>query len=250
MKTLKIAIVGILLSTALLAQDIRMGIVLEPKLSWLSSDLSTVDNDGMRMGFGFGFNFDYYFADNYGITTGLLINSTGGKLKFSEQEKIINIGNYIPFKLSENDLLSPDIAITYKLQYLEIPFALKFKTNEIGMITYTGQMGINIEVNVGAKGDITAENKGMNKEKMNKEINFMNLSYHAGAGIEYNLDNNTSLIAGIYYKQGFTDITTDIKKFEKEIDTDGDGVTETYIFEREKDISKLGNIVLRLGFAF
>jgi hypothetical protein len=78
------------------------------------------------------------------------------------------------------------------------------KTNEIGHFTYYAQMGLRHYFNIGARA--TATGSGLSKDNVSKEINFFNVSYFFGGGVEYNIGGNTSLTAGLFYDNGFTDV--------------------------------------------
>lgn len=215
-------------------KNLRMSLVASPQISWLKSDYKNVDKDGSTLGINAGLNVDYFFTDNYGVVLGLTISTMGGKLNYMDS---------IPFKTADKTLLLESKSgskVRYRLQYLEMPISLKFKTNEIGYITYFGQLGLTPMFNIGAKADISADNFGIDKEKINKEVNVFNAAYHIGGGLEYNLGGNTSVIAGLFYTQGFVDVTTNIDN--QEID----GIK----YSRKKDKTTLGSVMLKLGIMF
>lgn len=201
----KLLIISLLLASFSGFSQLRFGIVGTPQVTWLKSDNKLVEMDGIRLGISYGLNIDYSFSENATLTTGIFINNAGGKLQYSDTTSIFS------FEHSDIiDTLPTDVSITYKTQYLEIPLGLKFKTNEIGYITYFGQLGLTPMINISAKGDSEKPDL-IDNEKINKEVSLFNLGYHIGAGIEYNLSGNTSLLAGIIYTNGFFDITRNPK---------------------------------------
>lgn len=192
-----------IITSSIQAQSgLRFGIVVNPHISWISSDVKFEKNDGSVMGISYGLSLDNYFTDNYAFSTGLLLNHTGGKLKFDSD------GDTVYFYHSGiHDTLQDGISMRYKLQYLQIPLALKFKTEEIGMFTYYAQVGLTPQFNLKAIGSSTADL--VDHEKISEEVNVMSLGYHIGGGIEYTLQGSTAITVGILYTNGFVDITSD-----------------------------------------
>lgn len=178
--------------------NIRLGIVANPNVSWLKSDVSRIQGDGSRMGFNIGLMVDKYFAEHYAFTTGLSIHSLGGKLKYRD-EKILHTSS------SEDPTLPPGSSVQYNLQYLHIPWGLKFKTTEIGYSTFFGQLGVNTMVNIKARANAKAQN--ISREGVPEEINVFYMGYHFSGGMEYKIVGNTALVIGVTYMNGFTDIT-------------------------------------------
>ena len=184
------------------AQKVRFGIVASPQLSWIKPDLTKVNKAGARFGLNFGLNIDYFFAKNYAIHTGLTINNTGGKLKFTDP---------ITFVTTDSTFnMAADSEIKYKLQYIDVPLGFKFKTKQIGYFTYTGQFGLTGQINVAARADNDAYD--INDAGVSDEIGLFSVGYHIGGGIEYSLGGSTAVTAGILFTNGFIDITKDEQK--------------------------------------
>ncbi len=181
------------------AQNFRFGINGEVMLSWLVSDDDNVESKGMAPGFSYGLWAEYFFANNYGFTSGLRISHMGGFITYN------NDGFYI--RLKEDTAIGlPGTGLRYSLQYVEIPVALKFKTNEIGYFTYFGQFGFVPGILWRAKAR-TDNIPGFEEYKRIYDMNFFNASLLVGLGLEYNLAGNTSLLVRFSYVGGFTDIT-------------------------------------------
>ena len=185
-------------STSIFSQGWRFGIEASPQLSWMKSDKKIVDGDGTRFNLGYGLGIDYFFGKNYAFSTGITINNTGGKQKFKDS---------VFFNHNDTLLLANDASVSYKLQYLTIPLSLKFTTNEIGYITYYGQLGLTTQIRVKSTADIAANNYGIAAEKNKEDTRLFNVGYHIGAGIQYSLGGNTALVLGLIYNNGFTDVT-------------------------------------------
>jgi hypothetical protein len=104
----------------------------------------------------------------------------------------------------EHVLLPPQTKVAYNLNYLSLPIALKLKSNEIGYLIYFAEMGFLPQVNIGSRA--TSAGGALNKDNVSKEINALNMSFFFGGGIEYNIGGPTSLVAGIFFNNGFIDV--------------------------------------------
>jgi hypothetical protein len=183
----------------LAAQKISFGVFADPAISWFSSNnIKDTKNDGSRPGFNFGLTFNKYFAENYAFSTGISLLNTGGRLY-----------NTTPIVMEFNNLTVPVLAdkkVVYKIQYVSIPIGLKFKSNQIGYITFFTDLGVDPKVVVGGKVDIDGAIKG--EDAMN-ELNKFNMSYHILAGIEYSLGGSTAFVLGLGFENNFLDVTKD-----------------------------------------
>jgi len=209
------------------SDKLRLGARFDPLVSWIKSDNNFVESDGIRLGIGAGLQLDYYFEEQYAISTGLYINSVGGKLLFN---------NSVPFSHAGMlDTLPENTSMKYKLQYIEIPLNLKLISRQIGNTKYFASLGFSPQINIKATADASALNDSnsynFNDEIIKEELSLFNLSYIIGVGVELEVVGNTSLILGAFYKNGFTDITRDHE----------DGII---------DIAGLKNIGISIGLLF
>lgn len=180
-------------------ESIRLSFSAHPSLNWMSSGLNVISRGKATAGFDFGLNADLFFdtSERYALTTGLLISNTGGELDFYSPNNFAFAGESI----------KPGSSIRYRLQYLEIPMAVKLKTSHFQRWTYWGQFGISSFINIGAKGD--SSDGLLDKNDINKEVNLFNLAMNIGAGGEFDLGSGNALVIGLIYKNGFMDVTTD-----------------------------------------
>jgi hypothetical protein len=98
--------------------------------------------------------------------------------------------------------------VVYKIQYINVPIGLKFKSNQIGYITIFSDIGIDPKVLIGGKVDID-QPVNLNGESAMKELNRFNLGYHIMAGIEYSLGGSTAVVLGLGFENNFLDVTKD-----------------------------------------
>lgn len=207
---------------------LRFGFEASPFYTWLSTDSKNLPSDGGRIGLNLVANGEYAFASNYSIRTGLGLSfGQGGSLKHNEFIGVGNIFPNSPLSASSLDSIASGTVVSYRLNYLEIPFALKMKTPEYGNIKYFAEVPA---FTIGLKTSARADIGSAKDENIKGDISTFSLSWGLGAGAEYSIDGNTSIIAGLYYQTGFTDVTTD------------DGIDKTKAVARR--------IVLRIGVLF
>ncbi len=127
---------------------IRFGAFIAPNISWMKPTASTDDanqfnteSNGSRLGFTYGLMAEYFFAENYGIVTGLSVNSSGGKM-------LVTTRSTTP---AANTVSKAEFE--YRLQYLDVPLALKLRTDDINGFRFFGQLGASLGFNISKKAD-------------------------------------------------------------------------------------------------
>lgn len=163
--------------------DTRFTFVLSPQISWMKSDMDRVNNGGSKMGYNFGLLVDYFFGDNYAITSGLTINTTGGKLEY------LSSGNN-----------TVEARQRYNLRYIEIPMGLKLRSEDLKRMNIYGRFGLSPQLNIMAKDN---DDNGISDE-----VKLLDLGYHIGGGIEYSVGGKNALVFGLLFNNGFMDITS------------------------------------------
>ena len=143
--------------------------------------------------------------ENYAFSTGLFLNNTGGTYTF-------------PFTYDDGSgAITEQLESKLKLRYIEVPLTMKLKTNEIGYITYYGQIGIGTAINIRAKADTetiditTGEKATLEDVDIGDATNLFKASLIIGGGIEFNITGETYLMAGITYNGGFTNSFDGVK---------------------------------------
>jgi hypothetical protein len=180
-------------------QRIGFGIHADPVISWFSSDIKQVKNDGARPGFNFGLTYNGYFSPNYSFSTGISLVSAGGRL-VSSDTTVMEFTNF-------NSTVLPGKPVVYKIQYLSIPLGLKLQTIQIGYLTYFADLGLDPKVVISRKADIPS--LGIYGENAKRELKMFNLSYHITAGIEYSIGGTTAIVLGLNFDNNFLDVTKD-----------------------------------------
>jgi len=205
--------VAVLANHTLSAQDtgnggVRFGIKLAPNMAWVRSDTKNLDGDGSLLGYSFGLLTEFPIGQtgNYRFATGVFLNNIGGKLKstYSYTQSV-----------NGQDLQAKVVAsTTTNLRYAEIPLTIKMMTNEIGLVRYFGQLGVSTAFNLRAKQDIESTTTvgtstttfSDTKVDVMDNTNLFKAGLVVGAGLEYNVAGNTSILAGITYNNAFTTV--------------------------------------------
>jgi len=184
-------------SVSTFAQKASFSVVVDPQITWMGTDVENVHSEGGQFGFNFGLVFDKFFADNYAFSSGVFLWTTGGTLSFDDSTTV-------SFR-SGDEIVSPSSPVTYRLQYLTVPLALKLNSNQIGYFSFFAHLGVNNHVNIKKSADVPDLN--IEKVGIPDEINTFSMSYFIGGGMEYSLGGSTALLAGVYYTNGFLDVT-------------------------------------------
>jgi len=191
--------------------DFRFGFQLSPSFSWMSTDNNKINSNGTNLGLKLGVLGEYYFRENYAFMGGLGFSfNHGGTLKHDIG------GNFWPdSNLSNPDLNTGDIPLSngvnlkYGIQYVEIPFGLKMRTQEFGYLRYFAEIPVfTLGIRSQARGDISANgDNNAEKENIKDDVSLLNLSWGLGGGVEFGVNESTSIIAGLFFQNGFIDVT-------------------------------------------
>ena len=186
----------VLLTTGSVSAQIRFGVHIDPLITWLRSDVNDVTRDKARLGFDLGMSGDIYFARNYAFVTGISLFNTGGTLRYEE-----GIDNFRTKK--EYISVAKGGTVKYKMQYVKMPAAIKFKTHPIGRMVYSVNLGFDPMFRVLARADIN----GVDVGKINKEVKLLNMGWHFGFGTQYSLGQEAAIFGGLSFMNIFTDMT-------------------------------------------
>lgn len=179
----------------------RFGLTATPVFDWLRIEGNTTENAGTKFGFQYGLLFDQTIGnvERYAFSTGVVIN-------------YVNVGT-----TATDTVFDVTAESALRVQYIEIPLTMRLRTNEVNYITYYGQFGLTPGFRIKARGDFSVDgvSAGEDIDMTEKDnitdatYNLMNISLTLGAGAEYALTENTSLIGGIFWQNGFANVIDD-----------------------------------------
>lgn len=251
----------------------RMGLHLLPSIAWLDARDSHTTTDGSIGRFGFGFTADIMFADNYAIGTGINVFRNGGRQTYFDRVT----GS--PLDLANDSaqfLVRRERTLTQ--HWVELPVSFKFRTREIGHITYWGQFGLGLGLNLRATADDRLDyryrNDGgvdpvwveesvigeveINDVPVEDEVALMRAAMIVGLGIEYNLSGKTALLVGATFNNGLFNVANNrnfgASRTEEHIRPGLDGSLDPAVLEGDDagyDMKMIDNaILLSLGLLF
>jgi hypothetical protein len=242
-----------LVSTAK-SQDkkVKIGLMGSGAVSWLKPNNDGnygYKRQGLRMGYtaGIGLDFALFGSNNYAFSTGVNLMQIGGKLDYPDV-----------VAPSEDVLYTGRTTATYNLRYVDVPLTLKLKTNEIGYLTYFGQVGLGLGVNIRARQNWQQTYINGKYEPSQQDLNISDQIFLfrvpliVAAGVEYNLSGNTSMIIGAQFNNGFTNVFTK-KAPLYEVNDAGDIVTDSNgnpVKTNQKRNALTNFVALNLGIFF
>ena len=218
LKNVAILALGMFVTQVSFAQgEFRFGLKGQANLGWLAGTSKTVENDGVKLGFAYGVMGDYYFKPSYALSAEILLSNV--KSQFNLMSEQTFTGDTANTKLT-------DLNYEYNIQYLEIPLSMKFRTKEIGNMTYWGNFGFSPGFAMNARTTITSESLPKSiadQDPSNFRVNdsegdaftvnnfddkvfLFRFPLIIGGGVEYKMAGSTSLQGGIRFANTFTDI--------------------------------------------
>lgn len=217
MRNVAILILGMVISQLSFAQtEFRFGLKGAANIGWITPGTKNIENGGSKLGFAYGIMGDYYFKPNYGLSVELLLSQINGKMDVVSPQK---------FNIDTTGTVVTDMTYTYNLQYMEIPVSMKFRTKEIGNMTYWGNFGFSPSFLIKAKASISGtlpnavvlkdpnefnvnDNEGddFTTDNFNDRVFLFRFPLIIGGGVEYKMAGSTSLQAGLRFTNSFTDM--------------------------------------------
>jgi len=194
MKKTLIAIACLIFTVNAFAQErngFRLGLTAHPNFGFIKAEGGK--GNGVNLGFSYGLLGDFNFAENYSFATGLTITTINGKSTEINPVQYAAAGTY---------------DLKYMMQYIEVPLTVKLKTGNINDIRWFGQFGLSNGFRIGARQDAKlGGNVVADDINASDFTNFYRAGLIIGAGGEFNIDDKTSIMAGLTFNNGFTKLT-------------------------------------------
>jgi len=222
------------------SKNVRFGLMVSPSVNWLKSGEKIIEKNGVAMRFGGGLGLEFRLTNVAVFATGLMINTSGGKVKYRNDLSGNPSSSYIAyFYDKENDEIAEfqpaydaytetstgptryDACLInerkYTITYVTLPLTLKLRTKEIGALTYFGMFGVNSSFRVAAKATDEVQRLSTNtgtwqapetisKSDVKGDVSLFSGALNMGLGVEWNLSGSTSLVIGANYLLGFTNV--------------------------------------------
>lgn len=176
----------------------QLGIMGGPQLGWMVAPEQGLDRSGSYLGYYYGAQLDLFIADNYSFCTGVIISQTGGKLTFA---------NPVRFK-SYDSTFAAQTELFLRNEYLQVPVSLRLLSSPVGNVRYFGQFGLDLDLRIRSRGDITAASTQLKKINFAKDAALFNLGLLLGGGVELDFPGVASAEVGLQFSNGFTNVLT------------------------------------------
>ena len=216
MKKITLLMLFLCLGFTSMAQ-VEIGLQLSPTISgnrFVAEDRYNFEKENSKLRLGVGVVVDYFFAQNYAFSTGLMYRSKGSEITYNYTREL---GDGSTERISGKD----DISI----QYIQLPLTLKLFTNEVapGTILYF-QVGGALNTKVAAQ---VNNKKVIDGDKVIKRFNIFETDAILGGGVEFELGQSTKIFGGLTYHRGLTNIDDHYKKKlgDKNISVKNNGVS-------------------------
>lgn len=208
-------------------QKVRLGLRFGPGIAFAritekqKIDTLTFKANGVGVRFFAGPEINFILGNNYVFTTGLWYMS----------------------KKADITLKQYDIKQLFNLQYLQLPATMKLYTNEIAVDT-------KLYFQFGATADIKLQQKLLNNPTFDyvNKFKFYNFSALLGAGVQFQMGQNTYIFGGVTYQRGLMNSIVVNRNFQT---TDAQGNPVTLTLPDKKAIQlKTDLLSLDLGIRF
>ncbi|MCB0480029.1 MAG: outer membrane beta-barrel protein [Flavobacteriales bacterium] len=198
-------------------KKMKFGMMASPTLNWMKSTTNGVDGVGSKVAFNYGLVTDFAISSTkpYYISTGLMVTTTGGIVQSAGAE--IYNGSLVQ-TINKSDMT---------IRYIEIPFALKMQSSEIGYSRFTGSFGLGTGFKIAAHQTVETEyytstgrvNESKGKVDLSNGSQLMRLSMIIGFDWERQISGDTYLSFGLRFNNGLTNV---LKGTAYVVDTNGE----------------------------
>lgn len=158
-------------------RNLSLGLSVNPNMGWLKFDNDKYTQD-IKAGFSYGLVADIGFTPNYYFATGLQINTLNHR--FTDEE------------IHETR--------DFKIQYAEVPLALKLKTDGNHLAKFYALFGFTAGVKLSAKEKINQEST----YSKSSAADMFRLGLAMGAGAEWKVGYKHAVMTGLTFNNGFT----------------------------------------------
>ena len=195
MKKLTLLMLFLVAGFSAMAQ-VEIGLMVSPTITgnrFIAEDRYNFEKENSSLRLGVGVVADYFFAQNYAFSTGLVYRSKGSEISYNYTRE--DAGGSTVTTRGKDDI---------SLQYIELPVTLKLFTNEVapGTIAYF-QVGGSLNTKVAAQ---VNNKKVIDGDKVGKRFNIFEADALLGGGVEFQMGQSTKIFGGITYHRGLTDI--------------------------------------------
>ncbi|MCE2772251.1 MAG: PorT family protein [Bacteroidetes bacterium] len=234
-------------------KNFRFGLKAAPMITWYKpDDQKKFESGGAMFRFSYGLSTEFRLNKVSFLATGLQLDYDGGKLNMLDTNYyFLNKDSEI---ISKDDTTGQSYTLyqlkdrTYRTTYVTIPLTLKLRTNEIGLLTYYGQFGVNASFRMKNRvnDDVLASPNWAAASQTDIEntsdMQLFKFALNVGGGVEWGITGSTALIFGVNYLNGFSNV---LKKESEYLFRTG-----TNDFSATKQNARSNGVVFTVGVLF
>ena len=187
---------------------VKLGLKVSGNIDWMNPATKGYTSDGARMGGVIGFMGDFYFAENYAVSTGFNFQFLSGKLNYADSLRTWN-----PATL-KSEMINGEVFRKYNFMYLEIPLMIKMKTKVFGKVSYYGQIGLGTGFRLKASVNehfVPESGSAIDQDyEFNNGTTLIRESILFGFGCEMNIDESSRLVVGLSYSNSLNNVLTGV----------------------------------------
>lgn len=163
-------------------KPLSMGITFSPNIGWLRYGDEKDYSGKTGVGFSYGLLADIGFSRNYYFSTGLNITALNTESNYPKDENNVRSHH------------------KQRIQYIEVPVAVKLKSAENFNRVFYGKFGLTVGAKISGREKIN----GSENRTTIPNANVLRMGLQIGGGAEWNLDYNLRLLTGLTFNNGFT----------------------------------------------
>ena len=211
-------------------KNFRFGLKTAGMLTWYKpDDQKKYTSGGVSAKGCYGLMMEFRLNKVASIAMGFQVDYFGGKLNMLDSNYYFLSKDSEILPKSDSTTLTSRYLLnnrTYKSTYVTLPFTLKLKTPEIGSLTYYGQFGINASVRMKTRvtdavnttswagNRVVTGSPATQTDLINStDMNLFMFALNVGAGAEWNLAGSTSLVFGLNWYNGFSNVLKSDSKY-------------------------------------
>lgn len=177
-------------------RKVRFGFKIDPGASFLNPQEAGVTRNSGRFYFSYGVLADWFIDDGerYALASGVQVTHFGSVMQYDAGKGLGEFRN----ASSEYDL---------RLQYIEVPVALKLKTATARGFDFYGQFGGFVGAPIRARANVISNMQRFDKQNVLRQVQPFTAGMIIGAGVEYPLTETLTGVVGVNYQNNFVDIT-------------------------------------------
>lgn len=184
----------IALATSVMAQykPFQFGFRVAPSVNWAEVDGTGLSNGNAKLSFSWGFLANYYFVENYGLSTGF---------------------NWMRFN---NSYDAPNFKHEIKVECFEIPILLKMRTDQFATKwRLYGEIGYGMGIMFNNK-----DNNDPDTFKTPYDYRSIRHSMIISIGVEFKVLKSSVLTAGIVYDNNFSKLSENKNDYDHKLSLD------------------------------